>query len=416
MYVLDSMNGRSWRERVFDFAIMLLLAGFLFLILFPKAIFAASPEVAGWIPWWEEEAGAESALKHIKDIDVIYPFVYEVQNDGKLKNRVDFDEDHWDDLFDEARDEDVLIIPSVMWFDGEAIHAHLSDRKWRNRHIKNIVDMVDDNRFDGVNIDYEQKWAETMDDFSRFLRDLKDELEDEVGRDALLTCTVEARMAPDHRWREADMPDEITYANDYKAMNKYCDRIDLMTYDQQRADLVMNDKRKGVPYAPVADTEWVEHVVDYALEDFDNDKVYLGVATYGRAWDVTVASEWYKSYKRVASLNQPRILELANDIYKSPIGRTEGDEAVISYFPEDSPWRVLNALPTPEGTPKGFEAAAKALLVATYANIEIPVRVVFWSEAGSIEKKLEVVEDYDLAGIAIFKIDGQEDPDIWKLF
>jgi spore germination protein YaaH len=130
---------------------------------------------------------------------------------------------------------------------------------------------------------------------------------------------------------------------------------------------------------------------------------------------VTVAPDWYRDYKSVASLNQPRILELAKK-YKAPIGRTEGGEAVISYFPDDSPWRIFDRLPTIPGTPKGFEAAGKALFVATYANIEIPVRVVIWSDAKAIEEKLELIEDYDLRGVAIFKVDGEEDPAIWKSF
>lgn len=412
-FVITNMNG-NLRNRLADAAVMVIIALLLMVVLFPRALFAAQLDVAVWIPWWQAEMGAESAEDNIRDIDILYPFTYEVQSDGTIKNRVDFDDDHWDDLFDKARDRDVRIIPSVMWFDGEAIHAHLSDRRARNRHIDHIVKMVEDGNFDGVNIDYEEKWSETKDDFSRFLRDLKDELEDEVGRGTLLTCTVEARMRPEHRWRPADMPSTIRYANDYKAMNRYCDRVEIMTYDQQRADLHFNDIRRGVPYAPVADTDWVEHVLEFALEDFDEDKVYLGVATYGRAWDITVAPDWYRDYERVATLNQPRILELAEK-YNVPIGRTEGDEAVISYFPDDSPWRVFNALPKPEGTPKGFEAAAKALMVATYANIEVPVRIVFWSDAHAIEEKMELAKEYDLAGVAIFKVDGEEDPDIWKV-
>ncbi len=365
-------------------------------------------EVAGWIPWWAEEEGARSAEKNIDDLDTIYPFVFEVDSAGRLINKVDFDDDHWEDLFDEADDERVEVIPTVMWFDGEEIHTVLSNKRLRERHIEEIVDMVDDNRFDGVNIDYEQKLAKTIDFYSLFLK----ELEDELGRD-LLTCTIEARTPPESLYR--DVPTVINYANDYKKMSRYCDRVEIMAYDQQRADIDLNNERRGVPYNPVADTDWVEKVLELALEEFDEDGVMLGVATYGRAWDVTVAPEWYRDYTKVASLNQPRILELAEK-YDSPIGRTEGGEAVISYFPDDSVWRVLDRLPTPEGTPKGFEAAAKALIVATQANIEIPVRVVIWSDAEAIEEKLELAEEYDLRGTAIFKIDGEEDPTIWKLF
>ena len=166
---------------------------------------------------------------------------------------------------------------------------------------------------------------------------------------------------------------------------------------------------------PVADTEWVEKVLELALEDFDEDKVMLGAATYGRAWDVTVAPDWYKDYTRVATLNEPRILELS-DKYDSEIGRSDGGEAIITYFPEDSVWKIFNGLPTPEGTPKGYEAAAKALLVATYANIEIPVRFITWSDSKAIEEKLELVDKYNLKGLAIFKVDGEEGSGLWRLF
>jgi hypothetical protein len=88
---------------------------------------------------------------------------------------------------------------------------------------------------------------------------------------------------------------------------------------------------------------------------------------------------------------------------------------VISYFPEDSPWKIFNQLPTPKDTPKGYEAAAKALLVATIADIELPVRFVTWSDAKAIEDKFELIEKYNLRGTAIFKVDGEEDQALWKL-
>ena len=374
----------------------------------PQLVQAANYDVGVWIPWWTEEAGTKSAMQNINDIDIIYPFVFEVSATGKLINKVDFSDDHWDDLFDEADDKRVDVVPTIAWFDGPAIHAVLSDEDSREKHVRDIVKMVRKYRFDGVNIDYESKLGETIDYFSEFLK----ELEDALGRRDL-TCTIEARTPPDSLWR--NVPAVIQYANDYKAMNRYCDWVEIMAYDQQRADIKLNEQRRGVPYAPVADTDWVEKVVQLALKDIDADKILLGVATYGRAWDVTVVPDWYKDYKRVASLNHPRILELSQK-YNSPIGRAAGGEAVISYFPEDSVWTILNQLPTPAGTPKGYEAAAKALMVATFANIEIPVRFVSWSDAEAIEQKLDLVEKYDLKGAAVFKVDGEEDPKMWKLF
>ena len=369
----------------------------------------ANTKVAGWIPYWAAEDGVESAIDNIDKLDTIYLFVIEVAADGQLINKVDFDDDEWEELFEEAEDNDVELIPTIAWFDGEQIDFVLKNKTLRTRHINLIEDLVDDYDFAGVDIDYEGKKADTIHHYSQFL----EELQDELNRRQTLVCTLEARTPADSLYR--NVPQNIRYANDYDEIDEHCDRIQLMAYDQQRADIKLNDQRRGVPYMPVADKDWVEKVVDLALDDFDEDKVMIGVPTYGRAWDVTVASEWYKDYTRVATLNQPRILELSKK-YNSPIGRTAGGEAVISYFPEDSVWKIFNQLPTPEGTPKGFEAAAKALLVATVADIEVPVRIVVWSDAKAIEDKLDLVEKYNLRGTSIFKIDGEEDQDIWDLF
>ena len=364
-------------------------------------------DVAAWVPWWTGEEGVESADEHLREFDILYPFTYEVNSDGTLKARAELDKGDWEDLIDDAKDRDIKVMPTVMWFDGDQIHEVLSNRKKRNKHIDEIVDMVKDGDFDGVNIDYEGKNAETIDYFSRFLKDL----EDELGRDDL-SCTIEARTPPEDLYKE--IPDPLRYANDYEAINRYCDWVEIMAYDQQRADLTLNKERRGVPYAPVADKDWVEKVIKLALKDIDEDKILLGIPTYGRAWDVTVASEWYKSYKRVAALNHPRIMELSEEIYEVPIGRTEGGEAVISYFPEDSKYKILNALPVPEDTPRGFEAAAKALWFATKTGVEVEVRFVTWSDAQAIEKKIELADKYDLMGIALFSINGEEDPDMWR--
>lgn len=387
----------------------LVLAAIFGLLLAPQSAGAAGPAVAGWIPYWEDEKGAASAIENIKTLDAVYPFVFEVTADGQLINRVDFKDRHWQRLFRSAKQHDVAVIPTIAWFNGQEIDFVLRNDTLRERHIEEIIKMVDKYDFAGVDIDYESKLPETIDYFSLFL----EELQDELPRRQQLLCTLEARTPPEALYRE--VPKTIRYANDYDAIAEHCDQIQIMAYDQQRADLQLNEKRRGVPYMPVADKEWVEKVVKLALKDFDEKDVMLGAPTYGRAWDVTVASEWYRDYERVATLNQPRILELAEK-YDAPIGRTAGGEAVISYFPDDSIWRIFNQLPTPKGTPKGFEAAAKALMVATVADIEVPVRIVIWSDAAAVEDKLELVDEYNLRGLTLFKIDGEEDPAIWDLF
>ncbi len=389
-----------------------MISGLLLAILImPPAAAAAEfeGEVTGWIPWWQDTDGLKSASKQIRKLDVVYPFVYEVDAAGSIIDKANIEESKWERFFSLARRHDVEIIPTISWFDGDAIETVLSNDRYRDEQIEKIVEIVEDNDFDGINIDYEDKNAETIDHFSEFLEELKDEL----GRRKILTCSIEARTPA--RDLYVTVPNPLQYANDYEEIAEHCDRIELMTYDQQRADLSLNKARTGVPYAPVADKDWVSKVVDLALEDFSEDQILLGVATYGRAWDVTVAPDWYRDYKMVATLNPPRIAELSEK-YDVEIGRSEGGEAVMSYFPEDSIYRILSVLPIPEDTPTGMEAAARALLFANLAKTEVPVRFITYSDARAIEDKLEIAEANDLRGVAIFKIDGEEDPDIWDNF
>jgi hypothetical protein len=258
----------------------------------PFSASAAELEISGWVPYWKAKEGTADAKKNIHSLDVIHPFAYVVKSDGKLNDLAKLKGTSWKRLFTSARTAGVLIVPTVMTSNTDLVHTLLSDSKLRAKHIKAIADAVKKGGFDGIDIDYEGKRASTKDYYSLFLKELKSAL----GK-KMLSCTIEARTPPDSLYKV--VPTDIKYANDFVEINKYCDRVNIMAYDQQRADLTLNDKRKGTPYIPVSDTEWVEKVIKLTAKTIDKDKLVLGVATYGAEWELQVAPDWYKQYSKL---------------------------------------------------------------------------------------------------------------------
>ncbi len=366
-------------------------------------------KVAGWIPYWRTSEGIKDAKKHLNLLDYIYPFVFTVKSDGSLSDQGDLEKSSWQRLFKEARTKNVKIIPTVMWSNGALIQTILSDQSKREDHIDEIVNMVEEGNFDGVDIDYEAKQSITKDYFSLFLKELKEKL----PKNTDLVCTIEARTPPQSLYRS--LPPILSYANDYTAIGEHCDIVQIMAYDQQRADLLLNDVRKGAPYAPTADVEWVRKVVELTIQSIPKEKIMLGIPTYGAEYEVTVSPNWYQGYKKLWSLNPEYGVKTAKK-YKIKPSTNSAGELAFSYIPKENGFKLEKNLDIPNNTPSGLKVATEALAQANKTGQTIKFNYVSWSDAKAVKDKVDLAKSLDLRGVSIFKIDGGEDKNIWKLF
>ncbi len=368
----------------------------------PAFAFAEEFQISGWIPYWRGSQGVKEARTNLEVLTEVMPFAYALKKDGSLLDQAKMNNRTWQRFFREARREDISLIPTVMAFDGALIHSVLSDEKKRANHIAYIVEEVKKGNFDGIDIDYEGKRGSTRDYFSLFLKELNIALGDKT-----LSCTIEARTPPEDLYRV--VPKDIVYANDLREINEHCDVVRVMAYDQQRADLTLNDARKGAPYIPVADSEWVEKVIDFMARDIDKDKMVLGVATYGAEWNLTVSPEWFRGYEKRWSLNPVYATDLADDLDITPIRNAAG-ELSFTYLPKKSPARSYKA---PRGTEEGNQAAMQALAYANATGKSTLVHVVWWSDPEAIAEKVELAKEKRLRGVALFKIDGGTPKETW---
>ena len=389
---------------------VLFLAVFcLFLIVPTGAVHASgSLKVAGWIPYWHDLQGIKDVRAHLKQINTLYPFVYSAQPDGSIKDLSSgLDGDAWRTLFVDARNKHIEIIPTVMWSDGSSTQVVLSDPMTRKQHIAVITSMVERGKYDGVDIDYESKRSETKDSFSAFLTELKAAL-----KGKLLTCTIEARTPPDSAYKVP--PATIEYSNDYAVIGKVCDRVQLMAYDQQRADISLDIAKTGQPYIPVSDVDWVRKVVDLAIRSLPKEKIMLGIATYGHHYEVTVSPNWYQDYRRIGALNIPDILDVAKE-YKAKPSKNNAGEMSFTYIPKSSTLVLPKTLTIPKNTPSGNIIAAQALAYANKTGETVKINFATWSDVNAMTTKINLAKELRLRGVSLFKFDGEEDSKVWSV-
>jgi spore germination protein YaaH len=360
----------------------------------PKKVVTQPFDVAVWIPYWRKTDGASSTLANLDKVTQISPFSFELQRDGSIKNALKVDEEPWLTLIEEAKKKKIKVYPSILSYpstyeDKQAVYNLLSSKKRRTAHVKEIVTLVKKYNFDGIDIDYEAKIAEIKPYFAAFLAELAKELHKSNKK---LICTIEPRTPPESRYATTskDILSKVEYANDYKAIGKACDQIRIMAYDQSTDDakLVKENRGAGLFYAPVADIDWVKKVVTIALWDMPAKKILLGVPTYGNKYEVTITNNTEATYKRVGSMNFSYADELLKALNIAPVRNTAG-EVNFTY-----------------STSTGINGEALGA-VKQY--------LVWYSDAEAIRQKVELAKLYKLGGVAVFKIDGGHDPNIWNV-
>ena len=225
-----------------------------------------------------------------------------------------------------------------------------------------------------------------------------------------VTCTIEARTPPDSLYQE--IPDDIEYANDFKSINKYCDRVRFMTYDQQSADLKLNASSTG-PYSPVADPRWVEKAIRLAMKDISPKKIEIGVATYGYEYEVTAYSDSY-SYDKLWAFNPGYGWQIAN-LYGVAPARNEAGELSLSYVPVPGKEVTPDTTMTPVSVADKDQVAAVATALVTANNTHTTFNMLWWSDAQAINDKIALARKLGVKGISIFKLDGGEDQNIWTV-
>lgn len=383
-----------------------ILVTFVFFAPQPSAA-ATNFEITGWIPYWRSATGTADVLPHLDLVTEVNPFVYTLKSDGTFLDNGNLDQEPWVSFMAAAKAKGVRVIPTIMTGNGTLIHTLLSNSTSRVALEDRIANFVQAKGFDGIEIDFEGKRAEDKDYFSTFLKGLYARM----GRKWVM-CDIEARTPPGDLYYGAAIPkDAAIYANDFTAINKYCDRVKLMTYDQQGVDqqLASSAASSSEMYAPVADPQWVEKVVNLAKQSIAPSKILIGVPTYGYEYDVTAYAQGQYTYDILWTFNPGYAWPIAQQYGITP-ERNKAGELYFTYTPVADGQQPISL--------RGAAASLAATAAATYANANnshLSFRLMDWPDATAIAQKAALAKSLGVRGIAIFKLDGGEDPNIWNV-
>jgi spore germination protein YaaH len=230
---------------------------------------AQRPEALWYIR--NDDAAIRTFIEHADRISIISPQVFSMDSTGMIRGRLD------PRIIETARAKRVKLVPLVMnpGFNQQAIHRVLNDSTARARGIRSVAALCRDNKFDGIQFDFENFHVVDKDAFTSFAR----EAVDSVHRAG---CTLSAAVVPRlgenrgtseyHQW----IWDNWRGAFDYKALADTLDFISYMTYAQHTG---------GSTPGPVAGMPWVENCLRYLLSlGVPPSKVSLGLAGYSDYW------------------------------------------------------------------------------------------------------------------------------------
>lgn len=150
-------------------------------------------------------------------------------------------------------------------FNNLLISSIVNNLAYTENLIQNLLDVMGQKGYEGVDIDFEFILAEDRDKFTIFVQ----QVADAMRANGYQTSVA---LAPK---TSADQPGLLYEGKDYRALGEAADSVLLMTYEW------------GYTFGPpmaVAPINQVRRVVEYAVTEIPPEKIDLGIPNYGYDW------------------------------------------------------------------------------------------------------------------------------------
>ncbi|WP_053959501.1 glycosyl hydrolase family 18 protein [Sulfobacillus thermosulfidooxidans] len=225
------------------------------------------------------QGNATAMLQHyLPFLTGIIPFWYTINANGYISGQTN------PAVLQIARQHHLWTFALVENMAGQSVFGPLlSNPVASQRAIENMLTLVEDNGYDGVNLDWEGMAPSEQEDFTQFVAHLS-QVFHRHGYYVTLSLPAETSYQPTSSW---------TGAYNYPALAKSADLLMIMAYDEHWAG--------GSP-GPIASPSWVKAVLNYTISVVPPSKVILGIPGYGYDWSNSGAIAL--SYGQAQSLEQ----------------------------------------------------------------------------------------------------------------
>ncbi|MDR1563357.1 MAG: cell wall-binding repeat-containing protein [Oscillospiraceae bacterium] len=290
-------------------------------------------------------------------LQTVSPSYFDLNTDGSLKlNTVSTS------LVTAMHNNNIKVVPflSNHWDRATGVNA-LKDVNTLSTQIASYVGLYN---LDGVNVDIENVTHTERAQYTELVRQLRKKL----PADKEVSVAVAANPK---NWQTG-----WHGSYDYTELAKNSDYLMVMTYDEHF---------EGGDAGPVASIGFVEDSIKYGLSKTSADKLVLGLPFFGRIWSVGNTSVQGKG------IAVKTIENMIKD-YKATVSFDAASQSPKAEFEVKT-------------GDKTYTVGGKALAPGKY--------VVWYENAQSLQKKVDLVHKYDLKGAGSWAL-GQEDVTIWN--
>lgn len=365
--------------------------------------------VSGWIPYWVSTPGSPSgitsAAQNADLITDVSPFWYSAtaRSGGGVTVRVNPNFSGGSSAIGWAmgqlRAAGLTILPAIADGSGKGrMAATLANPGLRAQHVADIVALVQQGGFDGIDLDYEtfafsdgsSSWGATQPNWTAFVQELGAAL-DAQGK--LLSVTI----PPPCGTSGTCGPRSGYWVYNMAGIAPFVDRIRIMAYDYHV---------QGI--GPIAPMPWVRSIVAYSASVMDASKLQIGVPTYGRAWTRRTDNGGYRLAGTCPTDRSSAAWRSATSMTSVAGNQINPSLASAGVRPEDIQWSAQDQ--------EYFATYDKRVEWTDGSGVRqtcIARRIMYWLGPQGVLARTQLVGEFGLSAAAFWTIGG-EDPGIWE--